>query len=67
MQYCVMFEDGTWTVLTLEVWLHPNTTREMGFSVSLSENLATSVQQQNITIEKVALGPLLPFHIIHVK
>jgi hypothetical protein len=62
-----MFEDGTWTVLTLEVWLHHDTTREMGLSVSLSENLATSVHQQSITIEKEALGPLLLFHIIHVK
>jgi hypothetical protein len=61
-----MFEDGTWILLALEMRLHPDI-REMGFSVSLSENLATSVHQQCITIDKEALGLLPSSHIIHVK
>jgi hypothetical protein len=62
-----MFEDGSWILLALEMRLHPDITREMGYSVSLSENLAISVHQQTITIDKEALGLFPLFHIIHVK
>ena len=60
-----MFEDGTWMVLALETGLHPDIIREMGFSVSLSENVATSVHQQSIDTQVLGLLPY--FHIIHVK
>ncbi|PNF19339.1 hypothetical protein B7P43_G06724 [Cryptotermes secundus] len=62
-----MFEDGTRMVLALETGLHPDIIREMGFSVSLSENVATSVHQQSVTIDTQVLGLLPSFHIIHVK
>jgi hypothetical protein len=62
-----MFEDGTWMLVVLEIRLHPNIMREMGFSVSPSGNLATSAHQQSITICTQVLGLLPSFHIIHVK
>ena len=42
-----MFEDGTQMVLALKTRLHPDIVREMGFSVSLSENVATTLSMLN--------------------